>query len=183
MSEAADQIRAAIAQNLKYGRRTAGLSLRELSARSGLSTALLSQLERGLANPTVEVLAGLAQTLGMSFADLSRVPLHDPQVLGPLEGDATTVAARTLFGSTDRRRFELYESMFPAKHRHESAPHGLASEEWAYVLTGSLELEVGGAVVELRSGEAVRFSAETEHAYAVGPEPTRLLTIVSMPTE
>lgn len=158
--------------------------MRDLAQRSGVSTALLSQLERGVANPTVEVLSGIGLSLGLSFTDLSRTPLYEPQVVHRLAaGEDVLQNTRTLLSSTERRRFEVYESVFPSGHVHESAPHGRASEEFAYVITGSLTLEVATWTVQLRSGEAARFSAEGEHSYRTGSRTTRLITIVSMPTE
>jgi transcriptional regulator with XRE-family HTH domain len=47
-----DELSTAIAANVRAARREQGLSLRELAARSGVSKALLSRLERGEANPT-----------------------------------------------------------------------------------------------------------------------------------
>ncbi len=57
------------------------MSIRDLADRAGCSKALMSQLERGLANPTIEVLSGIAEALGMSFADITRAPLYEPQVM------------------------------------------------------------------------------------------------------
>ncbi|OPG13590.1 hypothetical protein B1L11_07700 [Microbispora sp. GKU 823] len=174
-----EQVRAAIASNVRHARHTRGLSIRDLADRSGFSKALLSQIERGLANPTVEVLAGLAEALDLSFADITRTPLYEPQVMRRAGDDA----ARTLLSSLDRRRFELYETPLPPEHAHESAPHGRGSEEFAYVLSGSVTLEVATYEVRLEAGDAVRFSAEAEHGYRTGAEPARLLTLVSMPSD
>jgi uncharacterized cupin superfamily protein len=77
----------------------------------------------------------------------------------------------------------MYESVFPAGHVHDSAPHGRASEECAYVISGTVRLEIAAWTVQLRAGDAVRFSAEAEHSYHTGPRPARLLTLVSMPTD
>lgn len=175
-----DQVRAAIAGNVRHARRTRGMSIRDLADRAGCSKALMSQLERGLANPTIEVLSGIAEALGMSFADITRAPLYEPQVMRRADVDMT---ARTLLSSDDRRRFDVYESLLPPEHIHESAPHGRGSEEFAYVLSGAVTLEIATWTVRLRSGEAVRFSAEAEHSYRTAARPSRLLTLVSMPTE
>ncbi|MEZ0075928.1 helix-turn-helix domain-containing protein [Planotetraspora sp. GP83] len=184
MSGLSDQVRAAIANNVRHARRTRGLSIRDLADRSGFSKAMLSQLERGLANPTVEVLSGIAESLELSFADITRTPLYEPQVMRRAPGDEVGAAsARTLLSSLDRRRFEVYESSLPAEHTHESAPHGRGSEEFAYVLSGAVTLEIATWTVRLRAGDAVRFSAEAEHSYRTATRPARLLTLVSMPTD
>src|SRR5688572_28564187 len=48
----------------------AGLSLRELSARAEVSNAYLSQLERGLHEPSLGVLKAVASALGVPLAVL-----------------------------------------------------------------------------------------------------------------
>lgn len=181
-----DQVRTAVAGNVRHARRLQGLSIRDLAERSGVSKALLSQLERGLANPTVEVLAAVAEALELSFADITRTPLYEPVVIRrapALDPDAAGMAARTLLSSERRSRFELYESTLPAGQVHESAPHGRGSEEFAYVLSGAVTLETETWTVRLRAGEAVRFSAEADHSYRAAGRPARLLTLVSMPLD
>jgi transcriptional regulator with XRE-family HTH domain len=160
------------------------MSLRDLADQAGVSKALLSQLERGVANPTIEVLSAVSAAFDLDFADLIRVPLYEPQVLRADAADAVAEsAARTLFSSPDRRRFEIYETTLAAAHSRDSAPHGRGSEEFAYVLSGLVTLEIGQWTVRLRAGDAVRFSGEAEHSYTAGGRPARLLTLLSMPSE
>jgi len=47
-------------------RRTAGVSLRQLAERAGVSNPYLSQIERGLRKPSAEVLAQIASALRVS---------------------------------------------------------------------------------------------------------------------
>jgi transcriptional regulator with XRE-family HTH domain len=63
-------------------RLAADLSLRELSARTNVSNAYLSQIERGLHEPSLTVLRAIAAALGMPLAALLTRA-------GLLEGEAT----------------------------------------------------------------------------------------------
>ncbi|MDT7678998.1 MAG: hypothetical protein QOD82_6900, partial [Pseudonocardiales bacterium] len=54
-------------------RKEAGLTLEQLSERSGLSTGIVSQIERGLANPAFATLAQLAHGLGIPVGRLFQV--------------------------------------------------------------------------------------------------------------
>ncbi|MFR9788343.1 helix-turn-helix domain-containing protein [Streptomyces sp. MB22_4] len=180
MNDATERLRSAIAANLRYARHAQELSLRDLADRAGVSKALLSQLERGVANPTLEVLLAVGAALGLDLAELIRTPLYEPQVLPAHVAEAGT---RTLFSSPDRRRVEFYEATVAARHSHESAPHGRGSDEFTYVVSGQVTLEVGQWSVPLRTGEAVRFSGEAEHRYVAGGRPVRLVTVLSMPSE
>jgi transcriptional regulator with XRE-family HTH domain len=55
---------------LRAQRRAADLSLRELSERTKVSNAYLSQLERGLHEPSLGVLTAIASALGVPLGSL-----------------------------------------------------------------------------------------------------------------
>jgi transcriptional regulator with XRE-family HTH domain len=63
---------------LRAERTAAGLSLRELSERTNVSNAYLSQVERGRHEPSLRVLTAVASTLGVSLeALLTRAGILD----------------------------------------------------------------------------------------------------------
>jgi transcriptional regulator with XRE-family HTH domain len=61
---------AALGALLRAQRRAADLSLRELSERTHVSNAYLSQVERGLHEPSLSVLTAIAAALGMPLGTL-----------------------------------------------------------------------------------------------------------------
>ena len=65
-----------LGNRLSKARGEAGLSMRELSRRSGVSVAHLSRLERDQQDPTVGMLRTIAEALGMELLDL----VIDPDV-------------------------------------------------------------------------------------------------------
>ena len=105
----------ALGEFLKAQRRQANLSLRELAAMTQLSNAYLSQLERGLHEPSVRVLRSLSSALDVSvesllaqaglFADDEQPPAghgateaairEDPRLTDP-QKDALLAVYRTL---------------------------------------------------------------------------------------
>jgi len=69
---------------IKAQRQMADLSLRQLSAQSKVSNAYLSQIERGLHQPSVSVLRAIAGALNMSAETLlSQAGLLDPRTPTP----------------------------------------------------------------------------------------------------
>jgi transcriptional regulator with XRE-family HTH domain len=66
---------------IRAQRMTADLSLRELAARTSVSNAYLSQVERGLHEPSISVLRAIADALGVPLESLLTRA-------GVLEGDA-----------------------------------------------------------------------------------------------
>jgi len=64
-----------IARNLRLYRGRSGLSQVDLAQRCGLSQTWISRLETGMANPTIETIERLAQTLEVDAVQL----LSDPE--------------------------------------------------------------------------------------------------------
>ncbi|MFI9596136.1 helix-turn-helix domain-containing protein [Nonomuraea sp. NPDC052265] len=175
-------VRGALAGNLRGTRLARGFSVRELAELTGVSKALISQIERGVANPTIEVLTRLAAALELTFAELTRTHLAEPEVLRRGEGMPVTVGdttVRSLFATPDRRRFELAEGDLPPMTRSARSAHGHGSVEHAYVVSGEVTVESDTWSVRLGEGDAVRFGAEVDHVYATGEHGCRVLTLIS----
>ncbi len=68
LSTIEDEISQRTGRAVKQRRETAGLSLRMLAARSGISASMISDIERGAKSPTVATIARLAEALGVSLA-------------------------------------------------------------------------------------------------------------------
>lgn len=175
-------VRTAVAVNLRRARLARGMSLRELAEVTGLSKALLSQIERSVANPTVEVLIRIATAVDLTFAELTRSPLIAPEVIRRDEGPAMLdggVQLRPLFTSSERRRFELAEGVLPPQTRSSKSSHGRGAIEHAMVVEGALTITSQDWSVDLNEGDAMRFSAEHEHVYITGRREARVLTVIS----
>ncbi|WP_084655942.1 helix-turn-helix domain-containing protein [Pandoraea norimbergensis] len=65
-----EKLRQDLASNLKNLRKRAGLSQEQLSVRAHVDRSYVSQLEREIGNPSLQVLATLASTLGSDVVDL-----------------------------------------------------------------------------------------------------------------
>lgn len=160
-----------VAQALRRFRRDRELSLDDLSARSGVSRAALSQVEGGRTNPTLAVLWKIAVGLD--------VPVHDLLGLGSEKavrvlraGDALPL--RSADGRTESRLLspggggsetEVYELRLVPKAVHKSDPHARGTSETLIVLTGALRLGAGDEVYDLAPGDSVFFRADVPHFY------------------
>ncbi|MFM7684862.1 MAG: helix-turn-helix domain-containing protein [Actinomycetota bacterium] len=171
-------IRLAVAENMRRARLTKGMSLRELSGRTGLSTALLSQIEREVANPTVAALTRISSAIDLTFADLTRAPLIEAEIVRASEAPVDAPSGRMLFAMMERRRFDISEGVLPAHTAGVFSDHGRGSIEHGYVVAGEVTLQLGDATHRLGPGDAVRFSSSVPHAYSTGPSAATLLTVV-----
>src|ERR1700710_619008 len=96
----------------------------------GVSRPMLSQIERGEANPTVMVAAAIARALGASLDELVTPPGEGSPLRGIRADDPQQVyrdddrcRIRTLSPLTAERDLEVYEVTFPPRGELRSAPH------------------------------------------------------------
>ena len=167
-----------IGARVKALRESAGLSLRDLAERSGVSAPMLSQVERGETSPTLTVAARIASGLDLRLSQLLRLD----------EGGAVTIvrAGQRRRGGNKRRghSFEVLTSSQPGQRaelsRHTLAPgaatgaadgvggphlHEPGSRETALVERGSLVLVCDGQRHELREGDCVTFDSDLPHHF------------------
>jgi transcriptional regulator with XRE-family HTH domain len=160
-----------VAEALRRFRRDRHLSLDDLSGRSGVSRAALSQIEGGRTNPTLAVLWKIAVGLEVPFHDLL-ASNREEAVLVLHAGDSPPL--RSADGRTESRLLspggsgtdtEVYELRLQPKAIHRSDPHAKGTTETLVVLTGSVRLSVANATYDLAAGDSVFFRADVGHAY------------------
>ena len=174
-----------VSESLRRFRRERRLSLDDLSARSGVSRAALSQVEGGRTNPTLAVLWKIAVGLEIPFHDLLG-PGSNQAVLVLRAGDSPPL--RSADGRTESRLLspggasgenEVYELKLLPKAVHKSDPHARGTTETLVVLTGALELGAGDATYQLSAGDSVFFRADVPHFYANrSSRETRCLDVI-----
>ncbi len=84
--------RAALGAMIRAQREFADLSLRQLAESADVSNAYLSQVERGIHEPSVRVLQGIAEALGLSMQAFLRQA-------GIIEGEEAPAGVETAIGA------------------------------------------------------------------------------------
>jgi len=157
---------------LKSIRSDRGWSLDQTAARTGVSKAMLGQIERGESTPTVATLWKIATGLGVPMTALLEADGASGDVL--LLRDATELRVRPsqegmqralLFPYEARFGFELYELTFAPGFESISEPHDTGVVEHITVLQGEIELLIDEEWRPLRHGQALRFPADRRHGY------------------
>jgi transcriptional regulator with XRE-family HTH domain len=142
------------------------LTLAQLSELSGVSVGHLSRLENGTRTPTVRLLLQLARALGVSIGELVGETSEPSIVHVSRSADRRTIAADdTLLQSMSDpslRSLQAVELNLLPGRVGEPATH--AGEEWIYVLSGAIELDLNGSVVALGGDDAVHFRADVPHS-------------------
>jgi transcriptional regulator with XRE-family HTH domain len=140
-------------------RRVRGLTLKALGREAGLSHPFLSQLERGLARPSVGSVERIAQALEVPVSALwTRPPLGSASVVRRPE-DAADGAREILAGDSALR---MHEWSSATKGWSEDA-ETTTGEVCVYVVRGVIEVDLAGTVHALRAGDAVLFDGSVPH--------------------
>lgn len=157
--------------NLRRLRSERSLSLEALAQRSGVSRAMLGQIELGRSAPTINVVWKITQALDLPFSALiAETPTQDVRVLSKEKAKRLTSAdgafsSRALFPTDAARTVEFYEiRIAPGGVEHAEA-HASGTNENLVVARGEVELEICGAKHLLGTGDAILFRADSPHVY------------------
>src|SRR5262249_15510426 len=169
-SESAD-LAPVVGANLRRLRTRRGLSLERLAQISGVSRAMLGQIELGQSAPTINVLWKIARALEVTFSALiSARTQSGALVLRAAESKILTskdrsFSSRALFPFDEPRRVEFYELRLSAGSVEDADAHPPGTSENLVVTAGSPEIDVAGDTHRLEAGDSILFEADTPHAY------------------
>lgn len=158
-----------IGYNLARIRKKKGLSLDKLAESSGVSKAMIGQIERGESNPTVNTLWRIATGLHVSFSELLTEEKSAVELVRFSElhafSDSDGITVYPLFAFDQDKRIEIFTITLAPNCCHLSDPHDEGSEEYLIISEGTLELVVGAENYKLGPGDAVRYRADKPHIY------------------
>lgn len=177
-----------LGHNLRRLRTRQGLSLERLARLSGVSRAMLSQIELGRSVPTITLLWKIARALDVSLAALTNsaaqegvVVLRQTQskVLSSPDG---SVASRALFPLDTDRRIAFHEVLLRPGATDAAESHPPGTIENLVVARGRVDLIVGGTRHRLEERDAILFDADIPHSYAnIGDADAFLYLVLSRP--
>ncbi len=140
------------------------LTIDEVSRRSGVSTAVISKLERNRCTAELETLYRLARVFGLTATDL----------LGLAESSSSHHAKAETYTSGDFHFERVDFANARCFHARAEAGSKLSrpdvhhnDNEICWVLSGRIRVELPRETHLLGAGEAVQFDAVQEHLYEV----------------
>lgn len=154
-------------------RQSHALSLDHLSRKAGVSKSMLSQIERGQANPTVAVVWRLANALGVGMGELlgsapaqtepaiALLPVHAAPSIRSPDG---LCELRILGPISLAGQFEWYALSIRPGGALESQAHEHGTREHLTVTAGALEVSALEQAQRVRNGETARYAADRPHA-------------------
>jgi transcriptional regulator with XRE-family HTH domain len=177
-----------VGANLRRLRTEHGLSLEKLAQASGVSRAMLGQIELGQSAPTINVLWKVAQALDVAFSALIAAPrAGDTLVMRGRDARRLTsqdgsFSSRALFPLDDARRVEFYELKLAPFGLERADAHAPGTMENLVVSQGSVEIETPTGAHVLGPGDAIYFEASTPHSYRnPAAQPATMYLVMTYP--
>lgn len=159
-----------IALNLKELRTERNLTLGQLSKISGISKAMLSDIEKGNSNPTINTIWKIANGLNVPYTRLMEGIENNATVVRKTEpavqtGETEHYRVYCYFKSTPVRNFELFYVELDAGSSNASIGHSKTAQEYIYIIQGELSLHTETGDYTLQEGDSLVFDSSIGHTY------------------
>lgn len=177
-----------VGEQLRAIRNLRRITLRSLSARTGLSLSFLSQVERGRSNASLASLQRIARGLGVSIADLfdpdgsqrSRVLRREnrPELAFGILGRKFLLTPRPL------QNLEVFVGQLEPEGSTGDEPYAHGdSEEMFLVLDGLVHIQLGTDIYVMRTGDSITYRSSIVHRVSnAGSDRAEVLWIISPPS-
>lgn len=160
-----------------------------MADRAGLSESFLSQVERGVASPSIASLQRIAQALGVTVADLFEADgaRSQPRVIRRNRRPSLALGTRGRKFLLTPRPLENLEvfigELEPGGATAESPYMHGDSEELVVVLAGEVELQLEDRIFTLEAGDSIDYRSSTPHRVVnVGDGIAEVMWVISPPS-
>jgi transcriptional regulator with XRE-family HTH domain len=187
--EETDRRKESLGDRIRRVREMQGLTIKDLSSRTGIDIDTLERTESGEMIPALGQLARLGRALDMKMGYFISPGIDKPMTV--VRKDERQPISR--YGKTKSMQYGyFYESLAPEKadrlmepfivtlvptETEEFSTH--AGQEFLYVLEGEMKVQVGDRVDFLKPGDAVYYDSNQPHfVRCVGTTVTKILAVL-----
>jgi len=162
----------AIGVNVKKQRLEQKMSLDKLAVASGVSKAMLSQIESAKVNPTIATMWKIAHALKVDFNFLlkgkgdkvRKFEVNRHEDLTTLDADEEGVHINVLSPISMAEDLELYILTFQPDSVLTSSAHYPDTEEFLTVLEGKVEVSAGKNLTVLKKNDVLIYQCDVNHS-------------------
>jgi XRE family transcriptional regulator, regulator of sulfur utilization len=159
-----------IGENLKKIRKARNLTIDELSVSANVSKSMISEIERGIRNPSVTIIWNLANTLKVPLNSFLKEEHQDEPMVYRMKATeqlgGNGYSFHSLIDFEADKKFEIYFCEYAADTVTDKSTHFEGVEEYALVTQGILTLCINDRKYTAGEGEVIHFQANQEHCYA-----------------
>lgn len=162
----------AIGQNVKKQRTELKMSMDKLAKKSGVSKAMLSQIESDKVNPTIATMWKIAHALEVDFnlllkghgQKIRKFQVNRHEDITTLDANEDGVLINVLSPISMAEDLELYTLKFAPNSILNSSPHCPGTEEFLTVLSGEVKVTVEQQSTTLREGDLINYESDAPHS-------------------
>ena len=184
-----DEAKESLGERLQRVRQERGLTIKDLSSRTGIDKAALERIESGETIPALGQLVRLGRALDMKMGYFISPGID--QLMTVVRKDARQPISR--YGEAKSIEYGyFYECLAPEKADRLMEPFIVtlvptdadefsthAGQEFLYVLEGEIKVQVGDSVEFLKEGDAVYYDSDQPHLVrCVGTAVTKVLAVL-----
>lgn len=171
-------------------RKQNNMTIRDFSHHSGISTSLISQIERGLGNPSLNVLELLAQALGVPLftlfindIDTSSLISRKSERKKVYREDNAHIVYDLLTPDFMKTNISvLLMEIKPYSKTTESYYEHQDKEEIAVVMQGTINVQLSDEIHLLKQGDVVRIPKNTRHRFINNTDSSTEVLFILTPT-
>ena len=166
----ADKQALQLGNRLSLLRKRKSMTLDELSAKSGVSKSILSQIERDLSNPTVTTISRIAEALDEKLSDFFlKIEVEETSSIESSK-ETPSITSKdgmceiNILGAGETVNWlQWYVLEMKAKGVLDSGSHGPKTFENLTVIEGQIEVSCGESKEILSKGDTFRFQSNRDH--------------------
>lgn len=169
---------------IKARRQELGLSLRDLAGTTGLSATFLSNLERGIANPTLDSLRRVSNALNTPILNMANNPLDASPVVRHNQRRTINFSKGhvhyEILTPTLNKKMVLFQACITKEDGNiVVGPLSEPTEECLVVLDGQINVTLAGQSYVLETGDSIYFEGRNLESITVinGDEATYISVI------
>ncbi|MHB8110605.1 MAG: cupin domain-containing protein [Syntrophorhabdaceae bacterium] len=173
-----------IGEKIKALRQAKDLTQEELGTRADLTKGFISQVERNLTSLSVESLIGILDALDEKPSNFFSSSLDEKIIFKlkdrvDLEIDGVKAFQILVPAAQNRLLDPALVELAPGENTPEDEPH--EGEEFGLVLSGAIELVLGGKPQKIKKGECFYYKASRKHYITNKRKGLAVLLWVSSP--
>ena len=174
-----------IGQKIKEMRIQKSLTQEELADRAELSKGFISQLERDLTSPSIATLMDILQCLGTNLEEFfsnttaEQVVFKKTDYFEKYDTDLNNLIKWIIPNAQKNMMEPILLTIDPGGSTYPDNPH--EGEEFGYIISGSIVLNIGNRSFRAKKGESFYFTANKQHYITASDKTGATLLWVSTP--
>lgn len=174
---------------LRYIRKEKGMSLKDLSSSSGVSIGMISQIERGNADPTMTTLYKICSGLNITMASLIEDEINQDVIFQHDNRVVRKDFRKTIILPNSKVKYQLLSSSLKGNievllvelepNQQDRKPITHQGEECGFIIKGKLIVVLGDKEYELSEGDSISFESTIPHRF-VNPSDETSISIWAM---